>query len=180
MSDDLEEKLDTNKDNKFGDKDNDGLYDFEEVLDIYGNNNAENPKYKYDDATTHGSVLDIYHHFNLSSDKSGYLRDQSFTEANGGFTDYLLWNVNFAEDDAGGNVDGNVIYSNNTMDNVSFSGDDAGGSVDGNVIYSNNIMDNVSFSGFRSGGSDNGAVTYSNNAMDNVSFSGDDAGGSFR
>ena len=138
LSDDLEDEIGTDKADKFGDKDNDGLYDFEEYLDYYGtpNNTEDTPKYNYNDSTSYdgdnGSILDIYHYFNLSSNKTGYLRDQNFTEENGGFTDYLLWNVSFTGSSAGGSWDGVVSYSNNMMFDVSF-GDRSGGSRYGDV-----------------------------------------------
>ena len=128
LSDELENTLGTDNDSKFGDKDMDGLYDFEEVLDIYGSNNTDKPKYNYSDSTSYGAVLDIYHYFGLSSDKDNYLRDQSFTEENGGFTNYLLWNVSFDGDNAGGKITSAVTYNNNMMINVSFNSAYTGGS----------------------------------------------------
>ena len=181
LTDILEETLGTDKNNKLGDKDNDGLYDFEEVLDIYGSDNTDNPKYNYNDSASYGSVLDIYSYFNLSSNKTDYLRDQNFTEPNGGFTDYLLWNVNFTGEYSGGNYFsffGSVSYSNNIMKDVSFTGDNSGGGL-GGVIYSNNTMTNVSFTGEKSGGGSDSVVSYSNNTMSDVSFTGKGSGGSF-
>ena len=180
LSDDLEDALRTEKDNKFGDKDNDGLYDFEEFLDIYGNNNTDNPKYNYNDSTTHGSVLDIYRYFNLSSNKTGYLRDQNFTEENGGFTDYLLWNISFSRGYSGGSVTGSVNYSYNIMRDVSFSESGSGGSFSGSVSYSSNVLTNVNFTGEQSGGSGHGSVSYSSNVLTNVNFTDVDSGGSLR
>ena len=130
------------------------MYDFEEYFDIYGSNNTDTPKYNYNDPTSYdgdnGPILDIYHYFNLSSNKTNYLRDQNFTEANGGFTDYLLWNVNFTADYSGGSYDGSVSYSNNTMRGVNFIGGGSGGSLSGSVSYSNNTMRDVNFTSRRS------------------------------
>ena len=178
LSDEIEMVLGTAVNDKYGDKDMDGLYDFEEYLDIYGNNDTDSRTYDYNDSTTHGDVLDIYHFFNLSSNKTKHLRDQSFTEANGGFADYLLWNVSFTDQYAGGSFSGNVSYSNNIMRNVSFTAPSAGGSFSGNVNYSNNIMRNVSFTAPSAGGSFSGNVNYSNNIMRNVSFTNTFVGGS--
>ena len=184
LNDTLEDMLKTEKDNKFGDKDMDGLYDFEEYLDHYGtpSNTGDTPKYNYNDSTSYdgdnGPILDIYHYFNLSSNKTNYLRDQNFTEANGGFTDYLLWNVSFPGDYSGGSVRGDVSYSNNMMIDVSFTGDYSGGSVRGDVSYSNNMMIDVSFTGDNSGGSVRGDVSYSRNMMIDANFTGYLSGGS--
>ena len=180
----LEDSLGTNKTNKFGDKDKDGLYDFEEVLDHYGtlDDTSGTPKYNYNDSTSYdsdnGPILDIYHYFSLSSNKTNIIRDQIFTEANGGFTDYLLWNVRFEGEYSGGNFRGDVSYSNNVMMNVSFTGFRSGGSFHGDVSYSNNVMSDVSFTGVHSGGSFRGAVNYSNNVMSDISFTGVHSGGS--
>ena len=127
LNDTLEDELGTDKTDKFEDKDMDGLYDFEEYLDFYGtpNNTEDTLKYKYNDSTSYdgdnGPILDNYHYFNLCSNKTAYLRDQNFTEANGGFTDYLLWNVIFTGHHSGGSRDGDVSYSNNMMTNVYFT-----------------------------------------------------------
>ena len=209
LSDDLEDELDTDKDNKFGDNDNDGLYDFEEYLDIYGtpDNTGDSPKYNYNNSTSYngdnGPILDIYHYFNLSSNKTNYLRDQNFTRASGGFTDYLLWNVTFTGDHSGGaavdavsyshnimidasftgrysggSFTGAVSYNHNIMIDVSFTGDHSGGSYHDSISYSNNTMTSVIFAEFRSGGSLNGNVSYSNNTMRDISFPGMHSGGS--
>ena len=131
LSDDLEDMLVTNKSDKYGDKDGDGLYDFEEYLDYYGtpNDDTDNTTYRYNDATSKGGTLqDIYAIFNLTSNKAGYLRDTVFTEQNGGFTNYLLWNVTFSGERAGGSLGQSVTYSNNVLDTVIFEGGRAGGS----------------------------------------------------
>ena len=178
LNDVLEDNLGTEKNNRFGDKDGDGLYDFEEYLDFYGtpNDTSDIQKYNYNNSTSYGFVLDIYHHFNLSSNKRGYLRDQNFTEANGGFMDYLLWNIEFDTMYAGGsNSNAAVSYSNNTMIDVSFTGSHSGGTESGDVLYSNNTMTDVHFTGFASG---SGYITsYSNNIMTSVSFAGEYCGG---
>ena len=189
LSDELENMLGTKNNNKYGDLDNDGLYDFEEYLDIYGNNDTDNQTYDYDDSTSYGDVLDIYHLFDLSSNKTGYLRDQIFTGQNGGFTDYLLWNVSFTGQASGGAYHDDVNYKNNIMMNISFLGISSGGnafdgrSTNGDVNYSNNIMTNINFVGRASGGSAytvpyNGVVNYKNNTMTNISFAGSSSGGS--
>ena len=179
LSDTLEDTLGTDKNNKKGDKDSDGLYDFEEYLDYYGNNDrSDGTKYAYNNATSVKDGLgDLYHLFGLSSNKTGYLRNQYFGVQNGGFTNYLLWNINFAVFLSGGSFGGNVIYSNNTMTNVNFTGQRTGGSHSGNVTYSNNTMTNVVFGNDGSGGSFSGSVTYSNNTMTNVVFAGNGSGG---
>ena len=183
LSDELENTLGTDNESKFGDKDMDGLYDFEEVLDIYGSNNTDVPKYKFNDSTTIGQVLDIYSVFNLDSNKTGYVRDNSsFTDANGGFTDYLLWNVSFTGDFAGGSEDDAVNYVNNILLDVDFLSTGAGGSSSGDVIYRNNIMTNVVMGNSETvtypGGSVSGAVSYTNNTFTNVNLGGRLAGGS--
>ena len=184
LNDDLEDEIGTNKTNKFGDIDNDGLYDFEEYLDLYGtpDNTEDTPKYKYNDSTSYdsdnGPILDIYHYFNLSSNKTNYLRDQNFTEQNGGFTDYLLWNVIFTGHHSGGSFSGVVSYSNNIMRDVIFTGRYSGGSLSSVVSYSNNIMRDVIFTGHHSGGSSSNSLSYSDNTMTNVHFTGDRSGGS--
>ena len=183
LSDDLETMtLKTDANNRTGDKDGDGLYDFEEYLGTYGIGGTDNPTYHYNDSTSVvDGVLDIYHLFGLSSNKSMYLRDQSFSDKNDGFTDSLLWNVNFSGQTAGGSINtDNVVYSYNIMTNVTFSGSAAGGSlgVSATVSYYNNTMTNVSFTGENSGGSPSAPVSYYNNTMTNVSFTGIDAGGS--
>ena len=179
LSDDLETMLGTDKNNRSGDKDNDGLYDFEEYLDLYGTPDDTNdtPKYTYNNSTSYGFVLDIYHHFNLSSNKSDYLRDQSIStqiDEVDAVRDYLLWNVEFDTRYAGGsNSSAAVIYSNNVLRNVSFTGRYAGGSSgSGLVSYSNNIMTGVNFTGSHSGGTESGDVLYSNNTMTDVRFTG--------
>ena len=185
LIDSLEMTLDTDVNNKYGDKDGDGLYDFEEYLDIYGNNDTTNQTYAYDNATSVEDGLgDLYHLFNLSSNKTGgYLRDTVFTQVNGGFNGTLLWNVTFFKTNqkaTGGGISG-ATYSYNIMTNLNFSGENSGGSINKNakVIYKNNTMTNVSFEGAYSGGSigDNANVTYSGNIMTNVNFSGAHSGG---
>ena len=180
LSDALEAMLGTAVDDKFGDKDMDGLYDFEEYLDVYGNNDTDNQIYDYNDSTSYGDVLDIYHLFDLSSNKTAYLRDQIFIEENGGFTDYLLWNVIFIDSFAGGSFAGDVTYSSNILMNVEFNAFNTygGGSVGGSVNYTGNTLTNVSFAGSSSGGSEKNEVSYSNNVLTNVDFVGGFAGGS--
>ena len=174
LTDEEEADLGTEEDNYYGDKDGDGLYDFEEVLDIYGNNDKDNPKYEYDNNVSESNVLDAYDLLGLDVNKSGVIRRRlSSHTGNGGFTDKLLWGVTFSVDYAGGSELGTVNYVNNVLVNVSFTGDYAGGSDEGNVLYKDNTLENVSFSGsFYVGGSDSGTVTYMNNTMKNVSFSG--------
>ena len=179
LSDALENMLGTNNNSKFGDKDNDGLYDFEEYLDIYGDNDTTNQTYKYDNATSVvDGVLDIYHYFGFSSNKSGYLRDRTFTQANGGFTNYLLWNVRFVGTAAGGSIGSDAIYTNNTMTDVDFTGIYSGGTTGGgDVSYTNNTMTNVDFAGTYGGASQSGKLSYYNNKMTDVSFTGALGGG---
>ena len=181
LSDQMEMDLGTAVNDKFGDKDNDGLYDFEEYLDYYGNNDTtDGRKYDYNDSTSVvDGVLDIYHYFGLSSNKTTYLRDQNFTQSNSGFTDTLLWNVNFSTTSAGGGS-GAVNYSNNIMTNVNFSGISSGGVFSTfQLSYNNNTMINVNFAGNFAGGSQaTGPLSYSNNTMTNVSFTGTFSGAS--
>ena len=183
LSDQMEMDLGTAVDDKYGDKDNDGLYDFEEYLDYYGNNDTtDGRKYDYDNSTSVvDGVLDIYHYFGLSSNKTTYLRDQDFSTANGGFVDTLLWNVRFVGSGAaGGSSTGPVIYANNTMTDVSFTGHYSGGTDQGQpVSYTNNTMTNVNFGGLFSGGSQGSTVSYYNNTMTDVSFTGSFSGSSF-
>ena len=180
LSDALEMTLGTAVNNKFGDLDMDGLYDFEEYLDIYGDNDTTDQTYDYDNATSVEDGLgDLYHLFGFSSNKSGYLRDQSFSQLNGGFTNYLLWNVRFVGTGAGGSSS-DVNYINNTMTDVSFIGDYSGGSTSvGVVSYINNTMTNVNFGGLLSGGAQSGTVSYYNNMMTDVSFTGSFSGANF-
>ena len=180
LIDTLETTLGTEVNNKYGDKDSDGLYDFEEYNDIYGSNSTTNQKYAYNNATSVIDGLgDLYHLFGLSSNKTGYLRDQNFTTLNGGFTNYLLWNVTFNKTRAGGSVTDNVVYSNNILMDVKFSGGSSGGSNDGDTTYSNNMLTNVVFEGDFSGGSaNNGDTLYSSNILTDVSFTGETSGGS--
>ena len=183
LSDDLETNiLYTDVTDKYGDKDQDGLYDFEEYLDHYGtpDNTGDTPKYNYNDNSTHGDILDIYHKFGLNSNRAGYLRDTVFTVQNGGFTNYLLWNVTFNGDYAGGSFEGSVSYIDNTLSDVTFSGYVAGGSYSGSVSYIHNTLTNVAFSGTHTGGSSgSGVVSYEHNTLTNVTFSGrHNAGGS--
>ena len=179
LSDDLETSLGLPVNDKFGDNDSDGLYDFEELLDWYGSNNTDSPKYKYNVSKTDGSVTDIYRVFGLTSDKTGYLRDQNFTLDNGGFTDYLLWNVTFNETRAGGAFNTTAAtYSNNILMDVKFSGVNSGGTNNGDLTYSNNILTNVVFGASYSGGSGGkGNVLYSSNILTNVNFTGGEASG---
>ena len=208
LSDSLEEDLGTEKDNKYGDFDNDGLYDFEEYLDLYGNNDTtDGRKYKYNDSTTYdgdnGPILDIYHYFNLSTNKTMYYRDTKYsTTKSGGFTDHLFWgvdfdtdqaggggstvlnlnniyeSVNFSGDQSGGGYDADVTYENSTLRNVIFSKETAGGSILSATTYKNNILKNVLFSGGAAGGSADGRVEYVNNIFENVTFSGEGSGAS--
>ena len=181
LSDTLEDTLSTDKNNKFGDKDNDGLYDFEEYLDYYGSNDTTNQIYDYNNATSVIDGLgDLYHLFGLSSNKTGYLRNQIFTQNNGGFTNYLLWNVNFTGTYGGGGSDG-VIYDNNVMQNIIFADVSAGGSYSDTVSYRHNVMNNVIYSGNYAGGNigGNADVSYINNSLVNVIFSGTAAGGRY-
>ena len=172
LDDNLERSIGTNPVDKYGDLDSDGLYDFEEYLDLYGtpDNKSDTSKYNYNDSTTFADILDIYHFFNLSSNKTGYLRDMSYTQENGGFTDYLLWNVTFNEDYAGGNETGNVIYANNLLVDTVFNKTHAGGSNSSSVVYVNNVLVRVVFSGEYAGGSFTNNVIYSNNTMIEVAF----------
>ena len=157
LNDGLEYTLKTNATDKYGDKDQDGLHDFEEYLDFYGtpDNTADTPKYNYNDSSTHGDTLDIYHKFGLNSNKAGYLRDTVFTGQNGGFTNYLLWNVTFSGRHAGGSAFGSVNYINNTLIDVTFGGNSqwyTGGSLYGSVNYINNTLINVTFGKRYAGG----------------------------
>ena len=180
LNDTLENMLGTENDSKYGDKDGDGLYDFEEYLDIYGDNDTSNGrKYHYNDSTsydgTNGPILDIYHYFNLSVNKTQYLRDTDFTNQTGGFTDTLLWNVTFSEDYAGGSSSGATTYRNNLIIASNFSGDSSGGSNIG-TTYADNTILSTHFFGRTSGGSVFGFLNYSNNFIMDCSFSGTDSG----
>ena len=202
INDTVEVSIGTNESDKYGDFDNDGLYDFEEYLDLFGSNNVTHPRYKFNDSTTVGDVLDIYDYFGLSSNKTGYIRDNSsFTDANGGFTDYLLWNVTFTAFYAGGSESGNVVYSNNILRDVDFSEAYSGGSLSGDVTYADNVLRDVDFRFFssysvsgmlvyrnntfvdtrfesRTGSTGSGSLSYLNNTFSNVNFTGDLIGGS--
>ena len=182
LSDTLEEDtLGTDKTNKYGDKDSDGLYDFEEYLDYYGtpDDPTDTPKYNYDDDTTHGNLLDIYHYFNLSTYKDGHIRDISAYSAEiAGFTNTLIWNVTFSGDLAGGRDTDAVTYENNLLVDVTFDGQSAGGADSQVVKYLGNTLQNVIFKGKVAGGSRSGAVTYKDNVLEDVIFGGVFAGGS--
>ena len=187
ITDVIEEDLGTDINNRTGDIDGDGLYDFEEYLDLYGtpNNMGDTPKYDYNNSMTHRGVLDIYHKFNLSSNKTGYIRDNSnYNTQSVGFTDYLLWNITFSGSYAGGNSAGSVLYQDNLIINVSFFGSYAGGSNTYRVEYRNNVIKDTKWTGNYAGGSATGDVIYQNNFLENVNFSGyatgatEDKGGS--
>ena len=207
LNNSLEDDLGTDPMDKYGDEDGDGLYDFEEILDIYGtpNNKLDDPRYQFNDSTTHGSILDIYHYFNLTSNKTAFMRDEEFSEKNGGFNDTLLWNVTFTGTAAGGSVSGDVHYINNSIvDSVfsglysgggsaiggdvhyinnsiidsMFSGLYSGGSVRGSTQYKGNIVTNTIYGALLAGGSRSGNTTYDSNILTNVIFSGKEAGGS--
>ena len=182
LSDTLEEDtLGTNKSDKYGDKDGDGLYDFEEYLDIYGTpeNNADEKKYDYDSANTYEGVLDIYHLFGLTADKSGYLRDELYNTTDVNFTDYLLWNVTFNENYAAGTESGGtVVHSGNLIHDCIFSRSYSGGSENSAVIYANNTIVNTNYTRPYAGGSEFDNVTYQNNSLINVTFEADYTGGS--
>ena len=181
LSDELETSLMTDVNDKYGDKDKDGLYDFEEYLDHYGtpDNATDIQRYNYNDSTTYGNILDIYDYFNLSENKAGHIRDNiTYIEKTGGFTNYLLWNVTFSAKLAGGSNSSNVVYENNHLVNVTFSEENAGGSDSGNVAYENNHLINVTFAKKYAGGSISGNVVYENNHLVNVIFTGSYAGGS--
>ena len=187
LSDALETMLGTEKNDKYGDYDNDGLYDFEEYLNLYGNPDVDTntPKYKFNESKTYGGVKDIYHHFNLTSDKTDYVRDNNNYNPNiySSLNNHLLWNVTFSQDYAGGTSEGSVTYSNNILRDVTFSGDYAGGTSDGSVTYSNNVLRDVTFSGIGAGGNfgsftRGGSVRYTRNTLIDVTFSGSNSGGS--
>ena len=182
IDDATELSIGTAQNDYYGDKDNDGLYDFEEYLDIYGSNSTTNQKYAYNNATSVIDGLgDLYHLFGLSSNKTGYLRDRDYTSQNGGFTDYLLWNVTFAGTVGGGsaNRDGSTTaYTNNILRDVRFITNYAGGAPNGTVTYTQNVLENVTFLAYATGGSYDGTVSYTDNTLHNVTFSGGAAGGS--
>ena len=182
LIDTLETTLGTDVNNKYGDKDSDGLYDFEEYNDIYGRNDTTDQKYAYNNATSVIDGLgDLYHLFGLSSNKTGYLRDQTFADLNGGFTDYILWNVTFNAAGAGGSTTSNVAYSDNILMDVAFDAVRAGGtSGSHDVNYNNNTLTNVEFKQNYAGGTaGTGNIVYSNNTFTNVNFTGQFTGGSF-
>ena len=190
LNDTLEGQLGTLVNDSKGDLDNDGLYDFEEYLDYYGNNDTtDGRKYAYNDSTTFDDdnnepILDIYHYFNFSKNGSGVFRDRSFTGQRSGFTNHLLWNVTFSGNYAGGSNSGNVLYLNNTIVGCTFSGEGSGGTQGDSTNYTNNVVLDTKFTGFYSGGNEFGgdtggppALHYKNNTFTNVIFSNDGAGG---
>ena len=193
LSDELETgTLMTNPNDKYGDKDMDGLYDFEEYLDYYGNNDTtDGRKYAYNDNDTHEvggvAILDVYHYFGLKSNKAAFLRDTDKPEQRAGFTNYLLWNVTFSANHAGGIGDGesvNVLYLNNLIVGCTFSGQSAGASQAATTNYTNNVFLDTRFTGAYSGGSEYGGdnatslvVHYKNNNFTNVVFSQESSGG---
>ena len=198
LSDVLEIELGTNVTDKYGDLDSDGLYDFEEYLDLYGTpeNNTDTPKYNYNISRTHDGVLDIYHFHGISADKYGYIRDQEIIEEEKliNFNDMLIWNVtiisyhsfndnrrytsnffvdvSFTSNYVDRSLRGSVEYIDNTFQTVQFNGEYAGGSLEGSVQYENNSFLDVSFEGYHSGGSFEGDVSYVNNLFKGVSFAG--------
>ena len=182
LSDDLERTLGTEVHNKSGDKDNDGLYDFEEYLDLYGtpNDTTDTPKYNYNNSRTYGKVLDIHHYFKLSNEDGIFVRDvENYTLSQPGFTGVVLWNVTFGAQNAGGTFSGKTQYVNNALRDVIFSGKYAGGgSLQARVHYFNNTFDNVHFQGHYTGGNERTSVIYNDNTFHNVRFTGDYAGGS--
>ena len=176
LSDELEDSLGTDKNNRKGDKDGDGLYDYEEYLDHYGtpNNTGDTPKYNYNDSTSYGNVLDIYHRFNLSSNKGGWARDrtQRLGGSTPGYTNVVLWNMIFTG--ASNTRPHHAAFRNCIMVDVVFSGVHSGIS-QLSTVMENNIMINVTYSGQGSGGSRIGSVTYRNNIMIDVTFAGVDS-----
>ena len=181
LNDALELMLGTKMNDKYGDYDSDGLYDFEEYLDLYGTPDVDTdtPRYLYNDSSTNGDVEDIYHYFNLTADKGGVVRDDhNFTSQNNGFTDHLLWNVTFNGSYAGGSFLSSVSYTDNVLRDVVFNGASSGGTFYGAVSYVNNTFDNVTFKGDEAGGSQLGVVSYVNNTFNTVTFAGGGAGGS--
>ena len=193
IDDATEDSIGTDKSDPKGDKDGDGLYDFEEYLDLYGTPDiaSDTPKYAYNDATTFDDdnnepILDIYHYFNFSKNGTGFLRDDSSGGQRSGFTNHLLWNVTFSADYAGGRGSdgGSVLYLNNTIVGCTFSGQWSGGSQTEKVNYTNNVFMDTRFTGTYSGGSEFGGsgiegpvVVYINNTFTNVIFSNDASGG---
>ena len=204
LSDVLEIELGTNVTDKYGDFDSDGLYDFEEYLDLYGtpHNKTDTQRYNYSIDRTHDGVLDIYHLHGISKDKSGYIRDQEITEEERliNFNDMLIWNVtissyhsfdgnrtytsnffmdvSFTSNYKDDSLRGSVEYIDNIFQTVQFNGEYAGGSLVGSVQYENNSFHDVSFEGYHSGGSSDGDVSYVNNLFKEVSFAGFYSGGS--
>ena len=180
LSNTLENTLGTDENDKYGDEDDDGLYDFEEYLDIYGSNDTTDQVYDYDNSTSVvDGVLDIYHLFGLTADKSGYKRDEKYMTPNVNFTDYLLWNVTFSGDFAAVTNDGDtVVYSGNLIHDCIFSRSFSGGSRNGAVIYANNTIVNTNYTEPYAGGSEFNNVTYQNNSLINVTFEADFTGGS--
>ena len=81
ISDEVEEMLGTNKTDKYGDMDQDGLYDFEEYLDLYGtpDNMLDTSRFLYNQNSTYNNILDIYSYFELEEEKSFYIRDRMYT-----------------------------------------------------------------------------------------------------
>ena len=191
LSDVLEGQLGTLANDSKGDLDNDGLYDFEEYLDIYGDNDQTNGrKYAYNDSTTFDDdnnepILDIYHYFNFSKNGTGIIRDRSFTGKRTGFTNHLLWNVTFSAKYAGGTNNDDVLYLNNTIVGCTFSGQASGGTQEHSTNYTNNVVLDTRFTGVYSGGNEYGGdlgggppvVIYTNNTFTNVIFSNEGAGG---
>ena len=59
FTDNAEKILKTNKNDKYGKKDMDNLYDFEKYLDNYESNNTNSQKYNYNDSKSYGDVIGI-------------------------------------------------------------------------------------------------------------------------
>ena len=187
ISDEVEEILGTNKTDKYGDYDEDGLYDFEEYLDIYGtpNNIFDTPRFAYNINSTYGDLLDIYSYFAIEEEKTAYIRDGNYTPLINTSAiqvhNILFWNTTIYASKIEENatvMNYTLSYENNFMVNTTYSNIFAGGSKYGSVTYLNNVINNGVFYGAFSGGSQYGSVTYINNIINNGAHSGAFSGGS--
>ena len=181
LNDSYEEKLGTNKTNKYGDLDNDGLYDFEELLDTFtqkenGMPNLEEPFYKYDESKTHNETLDIYHALKIE-EKDQFFRDITILGNPKEDTNTLYWNVTVIdteEEDEERIYNNYLSYVDNYFLDVDFAGEFVMTSTRTTTFLRNSFV-NVSFSGTNAGGSQNDA-TYIQNKFVNVNFSGNYTG----
>ena len=184
LNDSFEEMLGTNKTNKYGDLDNDGLYDFEELLDTFTKKgdrmpNLEESFYKYNESKTHNETLDIYHALKIE-EKDQFFRDITILGNPKENVNTLYWNVTVLDTREGGE-ERTYYYSPNYINNHFLDVDFVGKFVMTSSLtttFLRNSFVNVNFSGEHTGATFYGRLEYKDNLFSNVRFTGLYAGGS--